>query len=216
MIDMNQRLIRVIIVDDHVVVRKGLAQILEETDDIIVTDEASSGDELLSKLQTYKYDVVLLDISMPGKDGLMTLKEIKQFNPNLPVIIFTVFPEEQYAIRVLKAGAAGYINKQSEPEEIVKAIRRVAAGKKYISPVLADLLASSISTENKAPIHDSLSDREFQVMCFIATGKTITDIAKELNLSVNTVSTYRIRILEKMKMKSNAEITHYAVKNGLV
>jgi DNA-binding NarL/FixJ family response regulator len=213
---MAQRIIRVIIVDDHAVVRKGLSQILEETEDILVTDEASSGAELIAKLQSYKYDVVLLDISMPGKDGLMTLKEIKQVNPDLPVIIFTVFPEEQYAIRVLKAGAAGYINKQSEPEEIITAIRRVSEGKRYISPTLADLLATSVSQENKAPLHDILSDREFQVMCFIAAGKTISDIARELNLSVNTVSTYRIRILEKMKMKSNAEITHYAVKNSLV
>jgi DNA-binding NarL/FixJ family response regulator len=213
---MATRLIRVIIVDDHAVVRKGLAQILEETEDIVVTDEASSGDELLHKIQNYKYDVVLLDISMPGKDGLNTLKEIKQLKPDLPVIIFTVFPEEQYAIRVLKAGAAGYINKQSEPEEIITAIRRVSAGRKYISPVLADLLASSVSSDGKSPLHDTLSDREFQVMCYIANGKTISDIAKELDLSVNTVSTYRIRILEKMKLKSNAELTHYAVKNGLV
>lgn len=212
----STRLIRVIIVDDHIVVRKGLAQILEETEDIIVTDEASSGDELLQKIQNFKYDVVLLDISMPGKDGLMTLKEIKNVKPDLPVLIFTVFPEEQYAIRVLKAGAAGYINKQSEPEEIISAIRRIAQGKKYISPSLADLLATSISTENKSLPHDVLSDREFQVLCFIAMGKTISDIARELNLSVNTVSTYRIRILEKMKMKTNAEITHYAIKNSLV
>ena len=210
------RLIRVIIVDDHIVVRKGLAQILEETEDIIVTDEASSGDELLEKIQNFKYDVVLLDISMPGKDGLMTLKEIKNVKPDLPVLIFTVFPEEQYAIRVLKAGAAGYINKQYEPEEIISAIRRIAQGKKYISPNLADLLATSVSTENKSLPHDVLSDREFQVLCFIAMGKTISDIARELNLSVNTVSTYRIRILEKMKMKTNAEITHYAIKNSLV
>jgi len=153
---------------------------------------------------------------MPGKDGLMTLKEIKNIKPDLPVLIFTVFPEEQYAIRVLKAGAAGYINKQSEPEEIITAIRRIAQGKKYISPNLADLLATSVSNESKSLPHDVLSDREFQVMCFIAQGKTISDIARELNLSVNTVSTYRIRILEKMKMKTNAEITHYAIKNSLV
>ena len=131
---MASRLIRVIIVDDHAVVRKGISQILETTEDIIVTDEASSGDELLEKVKNYKYDVILLDISMPGKDGLITLRELKQIKPDLPVIIFTVYPEEQYAIRVLKAGAAGYINKQTEPQEIITAIRRVVEGKKYISP----------------------------------------------------------------------------------
>ncbi|HAW08086.1 MAG: response regulator transcription factor [Chloroherpetonaceae bacterium] len=213
---MASRLIRVIIVDDHAVVRKGISQILEATEDIIVTDEASSGDELLAKIQNYKYDVVLLDISMPGKDGLITLREIKQMKSDLPVIIFTVYPEEQYAIRVLKSGAAGYINKQSEPQEIITAIRRVVDGKKYISPSLADLLATNVSSEAKAPLHEILSDREFQVMCYIASGKTITTIAKELGLSVNTISTYRIRILEKLKMKTNAELTHYAIKNGLV
>lgn len=213
---MASRLIRVIIVDDHAVVRKGISQILEATEDIIVTDEASSGDELLAKIQNYKYDVVLLDISMPGKDGLITLREIKQNKPDLPVIIFTVYPEEQYAIRVLKAGAAGYINKQTEPQEIITAIRRVVEGKKYISPSLADILATNVSSESKAPLHEILSDREFQVMCYIASGKTITTIANELGLSVNTISTYRIRILEKLKMKTNAELTHYAIKNGLV
>ena len=213
---MASRLIRVIIVDDHAVVRKGISQILETTEDIIVTDEASSGDELLAKIQSYKYDVVLLDISMPGKDGLITLREIKQTKPDLPVIIFTVYPEEQYAIRVLKAGAAGYINKQTEPQEIITAIRRVVEGRKYISPSLADILATNVSSESKAPLHEILSDREFQVMCYIASGKTITTIANELGLSVNTISTYRIRILEKLKMKTNAELTHYAIKNGLV
>lgn len=213
---MASRLIRVIIVDDHAVVRKGISQILEATEDIIVTDEASSGDELLAKIQNYKYDVVLLDISMPGKDGLITLREIKQTKPDLPVIIFTVYPEEQYAIRVLKAGASGYINKQTEPQEIITAIRRVVEGKKYISPSLADILATNVSSESKAPLHEILSDREFQVMCYIASGKTITTIANELGLSVNTISTYRIRILEKLKMKTNAELTHYAIKNGLV
>ncbi|HOV92057.1 MAG TPA: response regulator transcription factor [Candidatus Kapabacteria bacterium] len=213
---MASRLIRVIIVDDHAVVRKGISQILETTEDIIVTDEASSGDELLEKVKNYKYDVILLDISMPGKDGLITLRELKQIKPDLPVIIFTVYPEEQYAIRVLKAGAAGYINKQTEPQEIITAIRRVVEGKKYISPSLADILATNVTSDIKAPLHEILSDREFQVMCYIASGKTITTIAKELGLSVNTISTYRIRILEKLKMKTNAELTHYAIKNGLV
>jgi DNA-binding NarL/FixJ family response regulator len=153
---MASRLIRVIIVDDHAVVRKGISQILEATEDIIVTDEASSGDELLAKIQNYKYDVVLLDISMPGKDGLITLREIKQNKPDLHVIIFTVYTEEHYAIRVLKAGAAGYINKQTEPQEIIPAIRREVEGKKYISPSLADILATNVSSESKAPLHEIL------------------------------------------------------------
>jgi len=153
---------------------------------------------------------------MPGKDGLDTLKELKNLKPELPVLVFTVFPEEQYAVRILKAGAAGYLNKESEPEEMLDAIRKVSQGRKYISPGLAELLAANLDISGETPIHDSLSDREFQVMCMIASGKTISDIAKELSLSINTISTYRIRILEKLNLKNNAEITHYALKNRLV
>ena len=209
-------MIKIIIVDDHAVVRKGLKQIIEEAPDLYVCDEASSGNELLEKVRQTKYDVVLLDISMPGKDGLDTLKDLKIEKPDLPVLMFTVYPEEQYALRVLKAGAAGYINKECEPEELIEAIRKVSMGRKYISPDLAELLASNLDSGNQTMLHENLSDREFQVMCLIASGKTVKDIAKELNLSINTISTYRIRILEKMGMKSNAELTHYAIKNGLV
>ncbi len=209
-------MIRIIIVDDHAVVRRGLTQIFEDTPDIIVTDEAGSGNELLQKIKQFKYDVVLLDISMPGKDGLDTLKEIKSIKPDLPVLIFTVYPEEQYAVRVLKAGASGYINKECEPDEIIEAIRKVSHGRKYISPTLAEILAANLETGGENPIHDNLSDREFQVMCMIASGKTVSVIAKELNLSINTISTYRNRILEKMNMKTNAELTHYAIKFRLV
>jgi len=209
-------MIKVIIVDDHAVVRKGLKQIIEEAPDLTVADEAGSGYELLEKIRLKKYDVVLLDISMPGKDGLDTLKELKNEKPDIPVLVFTVYPEEQYALRVLKAGAAGYINKECEPEALIEAIRKVSQGRKYISPDLAELLASNLDSGNEQALHDSLSDREFQVMCLIASGKTVKDIAKELFLSINTISTYRIRILEKMNMKSNAEITHYAIKNRLV
>jgi two-component system, NarL family, invasion response regulator UvrY len=209
-------MIKIIIADDHSVVRKGLKQIFEETMDLVVAGEASSGFELLDKVRKEDYDVVILDISMPGKDGLDTLKELKNEKPNLPVLIFTIYPEEQYAVRVLKAGASGYINKETDPEEIINAIRKVSTGRKYISQFLAELLASNLELSGEAPLHDSLSDREFQVMCLIASGKTATDIAKELSLSINTISTYRIRILEKMGMKNNAELTHYAVKNGLV
>lgn len=210
-------MIKIIIADDHAVVRKGLKQIFEETQDIVVSDEASNGFELLDKVRANKYDVVILDISMPGKDGLDTLKELKSIKPELPVLIFTVFPEEQYAVRILKAGAAGYLNKESEPEAMIDAIRKVSNGRKYISPFLAELLASNLDTASgEAPLHDVLSDREFQVMCMIASGKSVSDIAKELLLSINTISTYRIRILEKMSLKNNSEITHYAMKNRLV
>lgn len=209
-------MIKVIIVDDHSVVRKGLRQIIEETNDIVVADEASSGYELLERIREKNYDVVLLDISMPGKDGLDTLKEIKYFKPDIKVLMFTVYPEEQYAVRVLKAGAYGYINKESEPEEIIGAVRKIAQGRKYISPELAELLAANIGSATEAAKHETLSDREFQVMCMIASGKTVREIAEELALSINTISTYRIRILEKMNMKSNAELTHYAIKNNLV
>ncbi|MCL5991475.1 MAG: response regulator transcription factor [Bacteroidetes bacterium] len=209
-------MIRIIIADDHSVVRRGLKQIFDETHDLQVVDEASSGNELLDKVRHNSYDVVILDISMPGKDGLDTLKELKNLKPELPVLVFTVFPEEQYAVRILKAGAAGYLNKESEPEEMLDAIHKVSQGRKYISPGLAEILASNLDASGETPIHDTLSDREFQVMCMIASGRTISDIAKELSLSINTISTYRIRILEKLNLKNNAEITHYALKNRLV
>lgn len=209
-------MIRIIIADDHAVVRKGLKQIFDETQDLTVIDEANSGHELLEKVRLNKYDVVILDISMPGKDGLDTLKELKILQPDLSVLVFTVFPEEQYAVRILKAGAAGYLNKECEPEEMIDAIRKVARGRKYISPFLAELLASNLDTAGETPVHELLSDREFQVMCLIASGKSVSDIAKELSLSINTISTYRLRILEKMSLKNNSEITHYAIKNRLV
>ncbi|MEJ5287389.1 MAG: Two-component transcriptional response regulator, LuxR family [Candidatus Kapaibacterium sp.] len=209
-------MIKIIIADDHAVVRTGLKQIIESDPHLKVTGEASSGFELLEKIQEGNYDVVLLDISMPGKDGLETLKEIKRIKPKLPVLIFTVYPEDQYAVRLLKAGAAGYLNKECEPEELIEAIHRVAMGRKYVSENLAELLAQKLEDTSSVPLHEQLSDREFQVLCLIASGKTIKEIADELQLSSNTVSTYRIRILEKMKMKNNAELTHYAIKNGLV
>lgn len=209
-------MIRIIIVDDHAVVRRGLKQILDETLDLVVADEASSGFELLEKVKKSKFDVVLLDISMPGIDGLDTLKELKIIKPELPVLIFTVYPEDQYAVRVLKAGASGYINKETEPDKLIDAIRKVARGGKYISPYLAELLAFNLDMAGKQPIHEKLSDREFQVMLMVAKGKKVKDIAEQLSLSINTINTYRNRILEKMDLKSNVEITHYAIKNQLI
>jgi two-component system invasion response regulator UvrY len=209
-------MIRLIIADDHAVVRKGLKQIFDETPDIKVTNEAATGIELLEVVEKQDFDVVLLDISMPGRDGLDILRDLRVEKPNLPVLIFTMYPEEQYAMRVLKAGAAGYLNKESSPEELIDAIRKVSEHRKYISPYLAELLASNLETSGETPQHDSLSDREFQVMCLIASGMTVTEIARKLSLSINTISTYRLRILDKLNMKNNAEITHYAIKNQLV
>lgn len=209
-------MIKIIIADDHAIVRKGLKQILEETPDMAVTDEASNCNEVLEKVRKGNFDVVILDLTMPGRGGVDTLKEIKAEKPDLPVLVLSVHPEEQYAMRVLKAGAAGYVNKESAPIELIEAIRKVASGRKYISATLAENLALNLDSDFEKPLHESLSDREFQVMCKIAMGKTMTDIANELNLSIKTISTYRTRILEKMNMKSNAEIARYAIKNGLV
>lgn len=208
-------MISVIIVDDHAVLRKGLIQILEEHSDVYSIDEVSSGDELLEKVKKQQYDVIVLDISMQGTDGITTLKKLKKQNISSRVLAFSMYPEDQYAIRLLKAGAMGYLNKECSPDEFLKAVNRVAKGNKYISPELAEMLLKSVEIDG-APLHDSLSDREFQVMCMVAKGKSPTAISSELGLSINTVSTYRIRILEKLNLKNTAEITHYAIKNRLV
>jgi DNA-binding NarL/FixJ family response regulator len=209
-------IIKVLITDDHAVVRKGLKQIIEETPGMLAADEAASGNEALEKIRKNAYDVVLLDIAMPGKSGLDTLKELKLEKPNLPVLILTIYPEEQYALRVLKAGAAGYLTKESAPAELVTAIRKVSEGGRYVSPSLAEKLAFNIGADTDAELHERLSDREYQVMCMIASGKTVSEIADDMSLSVKTISTYRTRILEKMEMKNNAELTHYAIKKELV
>ena len=208
-------MIKIMIVDDHAVVRKGLIQILEEHSDVYSIDEASSGDELLEKLKTHQYDVIVLDISMQGRDGISTLKTLKKQNNTAKVLAFSMYPEDQYALRLIKSGAMGYLNKECATDEFLKAIERVSKGHKYVSPELAELLLKSVDVDG-APLHDDLSDREFQVMCMMAKGKSPTQIATELNLSINTVSTYRIRILEKLNLKNTAEITHYAIKNRLV
>ena len=178
--------------------------------------EASSGQEALSKVWQEKWDVVVLDITMPGRGGLEVLKEIKKSQPKLPVLVLSMHPEDQFAVRVLKAGASGYMTKESAPEELVGAIKKVVSGGRHISGSLAELMATYISVDMMRPPHESLSNREFQVMRLIASGKTVSAIARELSLSVRTVSTYRTRILEKTGMKTNAELTHYAIKNQLV
>jgi two-component system invasion response regulator UvrY len=209
-------MIKVMIVDDHMIVREGLKQIITESSDIEVVDEASNGTEALDKVKRVECDVLLLDISMPGRSGLEILKELKNEAPALSVLILTMHPEEQYAVRVLKAGASGYLTKESAPDELIDAIRKVSAGGKYISSTLAEKLAFNLEIDTGKPPHEILSDREFEVMCLIASGKTVTEIADEIVLSVKTISTYRSRILEKMRMKTNAELTYYSIKNQLV
>lgn len=209
-------MIKVLIADDHAIVRQGLKQILAETDDMMVAGEAGTGAEVIGKIREGDWGVVLLDISMPGKSGIDTLKQIKEEKPKLPVLVLSMYPEEHYAIRLLKAGASGYLTKESAPELLVTAIRRVAGGKKYISPSLAETLAHELGGDSEKPLHGMLSDREYQIFCAIASGKTVSDIAAALSLSVKTISTYRARILEKMKMKNNAELTYYAMKHHLV
>jgi two-component system invasion response regulator UvrY len=209
-------MIKILIADDHAIVRKGLKQIVSETPDIIVTDEASTGYEVLEKVRGNDYDAVVLDISMPGGDGLNILKQIKKGKPKIPILVLSVHPEDQYAVRALRAGAAGYLTKESAPDELITAIRRVSGGRKYVSSLFAEKLASELESDRERPLYEMLSDREYQVLCMMASGKRVKEIADELCLSVKTISTYRARILEKMRMKSNAELTHYAIKHGLV
>jgi DNA-binding NarL/FixJ family response regulator len=209
-------MIKILIADDHAIVREGLKQILSESPDLVVAAEASSGQEVLDKIGKNDLDLVVLDIAMPGRGGLDILKEIKSLKPKLSVLILSMYPEEQYAVRVLKSGASGYLTKESAPVELVKAIRQISQGKKYISPSLAEKLAVDLEISPDRPPHETLSDREYQVMCMIASGKTLKEIADGLSLSIKTISTYRSRILEKMNMRTNAELTHYAIKNRLV
>ena len=207
--------IRVLIADDHAIVRQGLRQILSDTPDLTVAGEAENGVQAVQMVRTGEWDVVLMDVSMPDRNGIDALKIIKKEFPRLPVLILSMYPEEQYAIRALKAGAAGYLTKQSAPELLVTAIRQVASGKKYVSPSLAEELANAIGDDNQRLPHEKLSDREYQTLCMIASGKTPTEIAEALNLSVKTVSVYRARLLEKMNLRNNAELTHYGLKHGL-
>lgn len=208
--------IRLLIGDDHAVVRKGMKQILAETKDIVVADEAGNGREVLEKVRKSDFDMVLLDISMPGRDGLEILKELKSLKPKLPVLMLSMYPEEQYAVRSLRSGASGYLTKDSAPDELISAIRKVSSGGKYVSASLAEKLALKLGADVEKPLHEALSDREYQVMCMIASGKTVKEIGEELSLSVKTVSTYRSRILDKMRLKGNAELTRYAIDNKLV
>jgi DNA-binding NarL/FixJ family response regulator len=207
-------MVKILIVDDHPIVRAGLKQILLEAPDIVVAGEASNGQEALSQALENEFQVVLMDISMPGRNGLDVFSQLKSLKPELNVLFLSTYPEEQYAMRALKSGAAGYVTKASAPDELIAAIRKVSDGGRYVSVALAEKLAFELAGDATKPLHEALSDREYQVMCMIASGKTVKQIAKELALSVKTISTYRRRILDKMKMKNNAEITYYAVRQG--
>jgi len=209
-------MIRVLIADDHAIVRDGLKQIFKETSDIFVAGEAANGTEVIEKIKFEKYDLVVLDISMPGRGGLDVLKYIKLHNPTLPVLVLSMYSEDQYAIRVLKAGASGYMTKESASEELISAVRRISDGHKYVSLDLAEKLADSLNTNHRKSGYEALSDREFQVLRLIGSGMTVGEIAEELSLSVKTISTNRSRILEKMIMKNNAELIGYAIRHNLV
>jgi DNA-binding NarL/FixJ family response regulator len=209
-------MIRVLIADDHTVVRHGLKQILSSDAQLQVVGEAVNGDEVLRMVDALKIDALVLDITMPGKNGLDVLKELRRKHPQLPVLVLSMHPEDQFAIRILRAGASGYVTKESAPEELIGALRKVCKGAKYVSPQLAEKLAVFIEDDKRRPLHELLSDREYQVMSMLALGKTVSEIGDELLLSVKTVSTYRTRVLEKMKMTTNAEIVRYALQNQLV
>ena len=209
-------MVRILVADDHAVVRNGLKQIVSDTSDMVIAAEASNGQEALNKALDDDYDVVLLDITMPDKSGLDILKEIKNQKPELPILILSIHPEEQYAVRALKAGAAGYLTKESASEELIRAMRRVSGGGKYVTSSLAEKLASVLKTSAEEPLHQALSDREYQILCMIASGKRVKQIANELFLSTKTISTYRSRILRKMNMNNNIELTRYAIQNQLV
>ena len=207
---------KILVVDDHAIVRQGLKQILADTPDLVVAGEASTGQEALEKVRTGQWDVVILNISLPDRSGVTVLEQLKTQYPDLPVLMLSMHAEEQYAVRVMKAGAAGYLPKESAPDQLVSAIHKVARGGKYVSPTLMEKFVSDLGTDPKKPRHEILSAREFQVLCMIAGGKSLTEIAEDLGVSVKTISTHRTRMLKKMGLKTNADLIHYAIRTGLV
>jgi DNA-binding NarL/FixJ family response regulator len=209
-------MIRVLVADDHPLVRQGVRQTRGEVPDISVGREAIDGREVMEAARQGDCDVLLLDVTMPGMHGLDVLKLVKRDHPSLPVLVLTMHSEEQFAVRALRAGAAGYLTKDALPSELVRAIRKVCTGGRYVSANLAERLAQELAQGGEGALHDRLSDREYQVMCLLARGKSVGDIAAELALSVKTISTFRARILEKMNLRTNAELIHYAIRNRLV
>jgi two-component system, NarL family, invasion response regulator UvrY len=209
-------MIRVLIADDHAILRRGLIEILTREFKDAVCGEAENAQQTLAQVQGHGWDVVILDVTMPGRSGVDVLADVKRVRPKLPVLVLSMHPEDQYGKRVLKAGASGYMNKESAPEELIKAIRKVLGGGRYVSPALAEKLALDLNESAGRPAHETLSDREFEVLRMMASGKTVSRVAEDLHLSVTTVSTYRARILEKMNMTTTAELMHYALRNHLV
>jgi DNA-binding NarL/FixJ family response regulator len=209
-------MMQILIADDHAIVRRGLMQILDEEPGLANVSEAQNGQEVLDMTHHQAWDLVILDINLPDRNGLDILNEVHYQFPKLPILILSMYPEDQYALRVLKAGASGYLNKQSAPEELTKAIKKIRGGGKYFSEAVIEKLLSSLGNSQEKPIHELLSDREYQVMILIASGKILSEIAESLALSIKTVSTYRKRILLKLNLKNNAELTHFALRNGLV
>ena len=209
-------MIRALISDDHAVVRRGVRELLAESPEAITTGEASTGQETLERIRSEQWDVVVLDINLPDGNGLDFLQQVKGEFPRLPVLILTMYAEEQFAMRALRAGASGYITKQGAPEELIGAIRKVVGGGRYVSPALAERLVLLADPNSARPPHEALSDREFQVFRMLASGRTVSEAGEALHLSVKTVSTYRTRILTKMSLRTNAELTVYAVRNGII
>lgn len=209
-------MLRILIADDHTVVRKGLRQILLDEFPNAFIEEVADAQEMIKEIMNAKWDVVVSDLSMPGRSGLDALQQIKISHPDLPVLILSIHPEEQYALRALKSGAAGYLSKDTAPDELVKAVQKVLLGKKYISQSIAEKLASTFSSDSSLTAHETLSDREFDVMKQLANGKSVSEIAEILSLSVTTVSTYRARVMVKMNMKSNSDLTKYAIEYKLI
>jgi two-component system, NarL family, invasion response regulator UvrY len=211
-----EKTVRILIVDDHFVVRQGLKLVLSEHFSKAKFGEAADGNEALEAVWSQEWDIVLLDISMPGRGGLEALKDIKHSKPKLPVIVLSMHPEDQFSIRMLKLGASAYIRKDSAGHELVNAVSAALEGRRYITPSLAEKLALHLTYEQDGQLHEALSDREYQVMCLLASGKTVKEIGNDLSLSVKTISTYRTRILEKLNLKNNSQIMRYAVQRGLV
>ncbi len=209
-------MIKIFIADDHPLIRKGIKEIFEEEIDIKVIGDAAYPHEVLEGLKKLEPDVLITDLSMPGRSGLDLISDIKQLFPKLPVLVLTMHPEDRFAVRALKAGAFGYLTKDAKPEEIIKAVRQVVTGRKYITPSLAEMLATEIDRDITKMPHELLSDREFQIMQLVASGKKVSEIAEKLSISIRTVNTYRARVMNKMNMKTNADLTLYAVENNLI
>ncbi|MCC6967658.1 MAG: response regulator transcription factor [Nitrospira sp.] len=207
---------KILVVDDHAVVRQGVKQILNEQFQGAVIGEARNAEEMIDRIRKFTWDIVVLDVGMPGKSGLDALKDLKQVCPKLPVLVLSAYPEDQLARRMLKAGASGYLTKDSAPNELVQALKKILGGGKFVSASMAELLVANLNEEVGRPLHELLSDREYQVMCLIAVGKSLKEIADDLCVGISTVNTYRARILEKMQFKNNTELTHYAIENRLV